>query len=154
MNAVTQALKDVAQGTADPKLPMEPQDIAMLVSPVGAKQKPYLVVRLPQEPYSSNVWGGSSNLKNGQFIVDVDVVGEVTPDRAQPYGNEMQMGILNLADDVMDVLENARAALIASSPKVVDYEVTAAAHQQGEDARTIAVTIRLLFKTRFFAGAR
>lgn len=153
INAVTQALKDAAQGgTAD--LPMEQGDIAMLVTTQGGKQMPYLNVRLPQEPYSSLVWGGTGNLKNGIFIVDVDVVTEAVPETAYPYGNDANPGILTLADDVMDVLENAREAIMASSPKLVDYEVTATAHQKGEDSRLVVATVRCAFKIRFFAGNR
>lgn len=153
INGVLAALQDAAQGGTG-ELPVEPGDIAMLVSPMGGQQKPYIVVRLPTEPYTSAAWGGSSNLRNAIFIVDVDVVGETVPENPQPYGSDANTGILTLADDVMDVLENAREALLNTTPRLYDYELTAAAHQRGEDARTVSVTIRCSFKIRFFAGRR
>lgn len=153
-NVLVDVLKAAAQGgTGD--LPMEAGDIFAGATPQAGNQRPFLLVRLPQEPYSTFEWGGTSALKTALFVVDVDVVDEVAPERSQPYGSEALPGILTLADDVMDVLENGRDTILAASGRIVDYAMTASAHSRSEgDGRTIVATIRVAFKVRFFAGQR
>lgn len=160
-NAVLTVIQDACQGP--PKSgpiqtikDLQPQAVYILALPASNVGTPCILVRLPEEPYSQSSWGGSSDLRNGLFIVDVDLVDQVKIND-HPMGDENLSGILTLADDLMDLLETeaSRGKFREATPKLVDYEVTTTAHTRGgSNGLMVAATVRLAFKTRFRAGNR
>lgn len=158
--AVINGVRDVLKAATVSGEPLDYLQEVFLAGPSAGSQglNPFLVVRLPREPYANDSWGGTSNLKNGRFVVEVDVVAEVNPEGNYPFGvpgDPAQRGILTIADDVMDLLEVEAAAIKASSPRVVDFVVSASAYERiAEGAIQVVSVVRIDFQVRFFAGNR
>jgi hypothetical protein len=123
------------------------------VAPEANAQLPFVVVRLPQQGKGTGDWGGTGNLRNNDFKVEVCLAAEIPSGITHPYGDASTPGILTLTDDLMNVLENAKAAFLASTPKLIDYQLTAESFTK-DDSRVGVSVLTLIFKTRFFAGQR
>lgn len=155
-NAVLQVIQAAA---AAGTIGVDPNSIFQAAQPMAGIALPYIAISLPSEPYENDSWGGTSNLKNGIFQVDVHVVGELrkedTTPTGHPYGDINYYGILILSDLVQDALDQAYATLKAASPKVVDVFVATTIHgRNSADARQIVSSTRVKFLIRFFAGQR
>ncbi len=154
-NVVLKIVKDGV--TAGSVQGVDPLNVFAAALPQAGRQKPFITVRLPQEPFKSSQWGGTGNLRNGMFIVDVDLCDEmkVGDPNVGPFGDDptTSPGLLTRIDQIQDLLENNRAAFLAASLKVVDFEMNTTAHMIPADAVTAAVaTIRVAVKVRYTAG--
>lgn len=152
-NAVLAIVKAAATGGSITGVKATNVFIAAL--PQAGREKPFIVVRLPQEPFKSSSWGGTGDLRNGMFIVDVDLCDELKTGQANPFGDDptTSPGLLTRIDQLQDALENGRAAMLAASPKAYDLEMNTTAHLIPADAVTAAVaTIRVAIKVRYRAG--
>lgn len=134
---------------------VDPARVYQAAMPQANLQRPSLCIALPTAPYDSSDWGATQNIRNGIFKVQVGLVADVSQDAgvAHPYGDGTNPGILTLADDVANALENGKAAFYAATARLVDYSVSSAAFAK-EDALVASATITITFKTRFQAGAR
>ena len=118
---------------------------------------PLVAIRLPPDkPYDSARWAGSGNRKESIFQVEVSVVAKITTDQsvANPYGDNTTPGILTYADDLQNVIDNARTAFLAAAPVLVDYETTTAYFQPEAPSDVASVTVLISFKLRYTAGSR
>lgn len=155
-NAVLEAVRAAAEATT---IAVDPLLVFPAAQPMMGLECPNIQISLPGQPYESDVWGGTGNLKNSLFKIDVHVVTELIQEKdtptGHPYGDELVPGLLTIADSVEDALEAAYSNLLAASPRVVDVMSATVAHGRlVSDARQIVATIEVIFKIRFFAGRR
>lgn len=136
---------------------LEPNHIFAAATAQAGISTPYVVVRLPDQPYRNEVWGATQNVKLGVFIVEIVAVDEVAPDEDFPYGGdgEGDEGILKLVDDICDLIDNQRAYLLSENPKVYDLATSVMSHTRiTAEALEVVGIVRIEFKVRFQAGSR
>lgn len=161
-NAVVQVLQAAAVAQT---IKVDPKVVLPSAAPMMGLDLPNVQIHLPSQPYAGDSWGGTSNLKNGFFKVEVSVLGEVLPEQSipngTPYGSSTQLGILVLSDQVQDALEadyilgQSQSVLRSCSPRVVDVASFGVVHGRNvADSRQIVSVISVVFKIRFFASQR
>lgn len=152
-NAVLTVVKDAVQASSITGVNVKNVFIAAL--PQAGREKPFIVVRLPQEPFKVSAWGGTGDTRNGTFIVDVDLCDEIRGNDANghPFGDATTPGLLTRIDQIQDALEAGRATILAASGKAYDLEMNTTAHLIPADAVMAAVaTVRVAIKVRYRAG--
>lgn len=93
---------------------------------VTSLARPHIVVKL-DDPAVEEEWRAANNIRSGAFIVLIQML-TTAGDAERPYGvtgDANKRGIVTLFEDVMNVVDLARAAILAANPtKLVDINVT------------------------------
>lgn len=117
--------------------------------------KPYLIVSL-DDPAASEDWVASKDRRGGTFTIIVVITAGIQ-DPARPFGlkgDATKRGIVTIAEDVMNQLDNDRATILAADPsKLIDMNLALRGPRpmgEGVWEATVAVIIR----PRFTAGQR
>ena len=150
-------LKDslVAAATGlTPTLGVDSNAVFTQSAPTGNRQVPFVLVRLPTD-FEKITWSATGNTKDSHMTVAVSLFANVSPDGSHPFGDSSTVGILNLYDQLMNAIDNARGALqTATSPnKLVDYK-TESSISWKEDPAVATINVMIDFWFRYTAGGR
>lgn len=117
--------------------------------------RPYMVVQL-DDPAIEEDWIAAKDRRGGFFRVLVTITTHAF-DATRPYGvkgSTIQRGVVTMAEDVMNQLDNDRATILAADPsQLIDMNLAMRGPRitgQGTWEGTIVVSI----KPRFTAGNR
>jgi hypothetical protein len=113
---------------------------------------PYMWIHL-DNPMMRELWAAARNLRGGEVSPLVDV-GVEKPSGEYPYGQTGgTRGILTVVSDVMNVIDNSRATILAASTKLIDMNLDVR-NTQPSGQGTWTAQIVVIIKPRFRAGDR
>ena len=144
-----------ALATAAPSFSI-PIDAARVyqMQPDANGEKPYVVVHLPADAkFWDSKWIGSGQRQDSHFFAQVTVVIEVQRGVTHLLGDNTTPGPLNLNEDVVNAVENARAAFLAAASQLIDITITGGANWK-QDAWLMTTIFTIDFWTRGAAGSR
>lgn len=122
---------------------------------VGTLAKPYMIVTI-DDPAVEEDWISAKDGRGGAFrAVVVLTVG--IADKTRPFGlkgDTTKRGVLTIAEEVMNHIDNNRAAILAGDPnKLVDMNLSLRGPRTiGKETREASIVVS--FKPRFKAGQR
>lgn len=135
-------------------------DPALVVQAVNAlSETPNVQVSLPSIPYENMKWNGSGNQKDSHFICECWVNAQLDGSRATPgghaFGDGTAPGLLTIAAQVEDAIENGYATLKAANIRVVDVQLLNTIYtRQVPGSTTVSAVVRVDFWLRYIAGSR
>ena len=124
------------------------------MQPDANGQKPYVVVHLPADTsFWDSKWIGSGQRQDTHFKAQVTAVCGITQGIAHLLGDGTTPGPLNINEDVVNAVENARGAFLAAAPQLIDVTITGGASWKA-DGWIMTTTFIIDFWTRGAAGSR